>query len=219
MNLRKQVSLLAAVTLVAFYAIFFSAADMNLPGNHQGYAPEQPIAFSHRVHSGDLQMSCLYCHPGAEKSPVAGIPAATTCMNCHRYVTGSWDESQIEQQLAQQEDRDARFIISSELAKLYQSVEFDTDQMSYQEEQGPRPIEWIRVHQLPDFVYFDHRSHVTAGVSCQTCHGPVETMERVTQVSNLSMGWCVNCHRDVNNGLVKELEGRSPSTECGVCHY
>jgi hypothetical protein len=219
MKLSKQIGLLAALVLVAFYAIFFSVADINLPGNHQGFTPEQPIAFSHRLHSGDLQMECLYCHSGAETSPVAGIPAATTCMNCHRFVTGSWDETQIEQQQAQQEDREARFIISEELAKLYQAVGFDSDLMGYPEEKNPQPIEWIRVHQLPDFVYFDHRPHLTAGVACQTCHGPVETMERVTQVSSLSMGWCVNCHRDVNDGLIKELEGRSASTECGVCHY
>ncbi len=219
MKLRKQLSLLAAVVLVASYVIFFSVADLNLPGNHQGYAPEQPISFSHRLHSGDLKMSCLYCHPGVEKSPVAGIPAATTCMNCHRFVTGGWDETQIQQQQDQLKNREVQFIISDELAKLYQSVGFDTDQMAYQEEMATGPIEWTRIHRLPDFVYFDHRPHVTAGVACQSCHGPVETMERVAQISTLSMGWCVNCHRDVNNGLVPELVGRVASTECGVCHY
>ncbi len=219
MKLNKQFGLLAVVGLVAFYAIFFSAADINLPGNHQGYAPEQPISFSHRLHSGDLEMSCLYCHSGVEKSPVAGIPAAMTCMNCHRFVTGNWDETQIEQQRADQENRDARFIVSAELAKLYQSVGFNTEEMRYEDDALTRPIEWIRIHQLPDFVFFDHRSHVTAGVACQSCHGAVEAMERISQFSDLSMGWCVNCHRDVNNGLVSELQGKFASTECGVCHY
>ncbi len=218
-ELRKQISLLCAVGIIVVLAIFLSKADFRLPGNHQGFAPEQPIEFSHRLHSGDLGIQCLYCHSGVEQSRSAGIPSASTCMNCHRFVLGNWNETRIEQQKANEEDREVRPVVSSELIQLYQAVGFNSEEMRYEENNGGGSIEWVRVHRLPDFVYFDHRPHYTAGVTCQTCHGPVETVERVSQYSDLSMGWCLNCHRDVNNGSVPELVGRFASTQCGVCHY
>ena len=218
-EIRSQISILVALLVVIFYVIFFSTVDINLPGNHQGFTPEQPIQFSHRLHSGDLRIECLYCHTAVRQSRSAGIPSASICMNCHQFVTGNWNETRVEQQKAEEEGRDVQPTVSLELEKLYRAVGFNSEGMKYQRDRSGESIEWIRVHRLPDFVYFDHRPHYTAGVSCQSCHGPVETMERVSQERDLSMGWCVNCHRDVNNGILPELSGNFASTECGVCHY
>ncbi|HWQ55731.1 MAG TPA: cytochrome c3 family protein [Bryobacteraceae bacterium] len=182
------------------------AAMFHLPGNHQDYEPVQPIAYSHRLHAGELQMQCQYCHFGAESSRHAGIPPANVCMNCHRTVTAPLGAVRAEDELAQKEKRAPRPVVSAELRKLYDAVE------------SGRPVAWTRVHSLPDFVYFDHRAHVNASVACQQCHGPVETMERVRQVSDLSMGWCVNCHREANR---TGIAGRrvNASTNCSTCHY
>lgn len=176
-----------------------------LPGNQQGYEPEQPIAFSHRQHAGELQISCVYCHSGAEKGRHAGIPATSVCMNCHKSVTASSG--------ALKENPKA---VSVELRKLFDSYGLDDNLKRVVAK--ARPIAWARVHELPDFAYFDHRAHVHAGVACQKCHGPVETMERVTQVENLSMGWCVNCHRDAN---IHGVAGKkvNASLDCANCHY
>lgn len=200
-------------TIVLLVALFFSLltlaprlASFHLPGNHQGYEPEQPIPYSHRLHAGDLQIACQYCHYGAEKSRHAGIPAASVCMNCHQNVKASLAAVQTEEELAKKEGRKPQPPISKKLAKLFEAV------------QKNQPIEWVKVHNLPDFVFFDHRSHVAAGVSCQRCHGPVETMERVRQVESLSMGWCVNCHREVNQNGVGGKKVHA-SLDCAACHY
>src|SRR5262252_10612315 len=121
-------------------------------GNQQGYEPVQPINFSHKLHAGDNQINCLYCHSSAERSAVAGIPAASTCMNCHSQVKKD----------------------SPEIQKISQALASNT------------PIEWIRVHRLPDHAKFDHSRHVAAGVKCQQCHGAIETMYRVSQFETLS---------------------------------
>jgi hypothetical protein len=201
------------LTIVLGFAVVFSAmllvsraAMFHLPGNHQGYEPVQPIAYSHRLHAGELQIQCQYCHFGADKSRHAGIPPAGVCMNCHRFVTAPLGAVRAEDDLAEKEKRPPRSVVSPELRKLYDAVN------------GARPITWTRIHSLPDFVYFDHRPHVNAGVACQQCHGPVESMERVRQVSDLSMGWCVNCHRDANR---TGIAGRrvNASTNCSTCHF
>lgn len=189
----------------------------HLPGNQQGYEPKQPLAFSHRLHAGDLQISCLYCHASAEKSRHAGFPASSLCMNCHKFVTASMGATRAEDELAKSENRKARRVVSPELAKLYESLGLD-DKLQADPHKTPTPLHWIRVHNLPDFAYFDHRAHVHAGVSCQHCHGPVETMESVRQVERLSMGWCVNCHRDVNHKGVNGKPVRA-SLDCAACHY
>jgi hypothetical protein len=192
-------------------------ANWRLPGNHQDYEPVQPIAFSHRVHAGDLQVPCLYCHYGAEKSRHAGIPPANVCMNCHRFVTAPIGAVRAEDDLARQQGRPPRRVISPELAKLYAALGLD-DALQPDPSRRPTPIAWVKVSNVPDFVYFDHRPHVAAGVTCQTCHGPVETMERVRQVQAFSMGWCVNCHRQAT---AQGVGGRAvrASTDCGSCHY
>jgi hypothetical protein len=188
-----------------------------LPGNQQGYEPVQPIAFSHRLHAGELEISCLYCHGDAEKGRHAGIASATACMNCHRFITAPARDKQAEEDLAQEEQRPPRILISPELAKLYAALGLD-EKLQRDPTESPLPIHWVKVHNLPAFTRFDHRAHVNAGVACQRCHGAVESMERVRQVQDLSMGWCVQCHRDANeNGM----GGRPvhPSNDCTTCHH
>jgi hypothetical protein len=171
-------------------------------------------------------------------------------MNCHRFVSATMGAVRAEDEQAKKENRTPRLIISPEIQKLYDAVGFvpSTQSSSLNRPQGIQsaiadhrrpatPIAWIKVHNLPDFVYFDHRPHVNAGVSCQTCHGPVETMERVRQVQDLSMGWCVNCHRQVDRAGIDgkgeftslpapAATGPKPvthrvyaSTDCQTCHY
>lgn len=201
------------ITIILGVAVGFSglllvsrAAMFHLPGNHQGYEPVQPIAYSHRLHAGELQIQCRYCHFGADKSRHAGIPPASVCMNCHKFVTASLGAVRAEDADAEKEKRAPRPVVSAELRKLYDAYN------------AGKPIAWNRIHSLPDFVYFDHRPHVAAGVACQQCHGPVESMERVRQAADLTMGWCVNCHRESSR---TGIAGRAvhPSINCSTCHY
>jgi len=187
------------------------------PGNQQGYEPEQPIAFSHRLHAGELQISCLYCHYGAEKSRHAGIPAASICMTCHRFVTASQKVMIPEILEARKANRTPRPVIAPELQKLYTALGLDIN-LERDPHATPQPIAWVKVHNLPAYTCFDHRAHLRAGVACQRCHGPVESMERLRQISDLSMGWCVNCHRETP---IPGVNGRAawPSTACGTCHH
>lgn len=127
-----------------------------------GYRPEQPVAYSHRLHAGDLGLDCRYCHVGVESSPVASVPPTNVCMNCHQLV--------------------GRDLESLEPVRASAAEE--------------RPIRWVRVHDLPDYSYFDHSLHLQAGIGCSSCHGDVASMEVVTQVKPLSMAWCLECHRD-----------------------
>jgi hypothetical protein len=188
-----------------------------LPGNQQGYEPEQPIAFSHRQHAGDMQISCLYCHFGAESSRHAGIPSPASCMACHRFVTAPQKALVQELLEARKAKRAPQPVVSPELQKLYDALGLD-DKLMPDPSKKPKPIAWVKVHYLPAFTCFDHRSHTNAGVACQRCHGPVETMERVRQVEDLSMGWCVNCHRETGR---TDPAGKpvQPSTDCATCHH
>ncbi len=189
-----------------------------LPGNDEGHAPVQPLAFSHRVHAGDLGMDCFFCHSGAERSRHAGIPALSVCMKCHQHVTAGWGEVVTERERAQAEEREPRRVISSELAKLYAALALD-DELLPLPDSEPRSIEWVRVHGMADFVFFDHSVHVARGVSCQTCHGPVQSMERVRQHSSFSMGTCVTCHRSSTPDAAGPNRWRShASTDCVTCH-
>jgi len=175
-------------------------------GVQQGYAPKQPIAFSHKLHAGDNKIDCNYCHTGVTKSKNANIPSPNICMNCHSAITKGPNTG------------------TAEIEKIYAAVEDD------------KPIEWVRVHNLPDLAYFNHSQHVVVGkLACQTCHGPVEEMDVVRQHSLLTMGWCVNCHRKTplqtkGNGyydkLVELHEGKEPmkvvdngGIDCAKCHY
>ncbi len=183
MNLRTGV-IFSAVSTVLAVAIYFPTLTFRQPSNQQGYAPIQPINFSHKIHAGDNKIPCLYCHFGAEKSAVAGIPPANVCMNCHSEVLKQ----------------------SPEVQKIAHAI------------QSHQPIVWIKVHNLPRFVAFNHSRHVSVGVPCQTCHGPVETMDRVAQVQDLSMGWCVNCHRTYRASTIAGKTVQA-STDCVVCHH
>ncbi|MBX2846620.1 MAG: c-type cytochrome [Saprospiraceae bacterium] len=171
--------LLGFLSLLAFgflgYSLYVNAANL---GRSQGYAPEQPIAFSHKLHAGTLEINCQYCHSSAAVSKSASIPSMNICMNCHKQVeAGPTGETQ-------------------QIAKIYEATGWNTETLAYDLEPGA-PIEWDRIHNLPDHVFFSHAQHVSAGgIECQTCHGPVEEMEVLTQYSNLSMGWCINCHRE-----------------------
>jgi len=146
----------------------------------QGYAPEQPIPFSHQQHAGDLHIDCKYCHFNADRGKHAGVPPMATCLGCHGADKG-----------AVRADRPT-------IKKLLEIA----DKRSYDDETGVAHdggvVHWKRVHKLPDFVYFSHQWHVGAGVACQTCHGPIETMPIVRQHATLTMGWCLDCHRSTN---------------------
>lgn len=200
------------LTIVLGVAVVFSALALvpqlrqaRLPGDHRGFEPVQPIEYSHRLHAGELGIPCLYCHSGAERSRYAGIPAASTCMNCHRFVKAKRATVRAEEELAKKEKRKPRLVVAPDIRRLEDAVRTAT------------PIRWKRIHQLPDFVYFDHRPHVAAGLECQKCHGPVETMERVRQMESLSMGWCVNCHRGRDGTRLAGLPVAA-SDDCARCH-
>lgn len=217
---QRTLALALATGIVAcLLMLTVGSRQFHLPDNQQGYEPDQPIAFSHLVHAGDLAIDCQYCHSSAETSRHAGIPAAETCMNCHRFVTAPFGAAGAEDKAAEAENREPRQIVSPEIQKIYDALAVDVkNKLAPIEGREPKPIDWIKVHNLPDFVYFDHRAHVVAGVECQKCHGPVETMQRVRQVESLSMGWCVNCHREVNE---QGLNGKTvnASTDCDACHH
>lgn len=207
-SVRKFVSHPAFVGVAAF--VFVSVAGqktldgMFTIGVQQGYAPEQPIPFSHKLHAGYYEIDCKYCHTGVEKSKNANIPSANICMNCHNSIRTT----------------------SPNMQKIYESIEKD------------EPIQWVRVHNLPDLAYFNHSQHVkVAGLDCENCHGEIKEMEVVQQHSLLTMGWCIDCHRETEinadneyyDRLVKihEAKGTKESLkaedigglECSKCHY
>jgi len=204
MRIRVIVLATGLVLVLASLATRLGAA--RLPGDHQGYAPAQPIAFSHRLHAGEMGLDCLYCHSGAERSRHAGVPPVALCMNCHKFVSAPIVDVRAEERRAAEENRKPRDVLSPEIAKIRAAYE------------SGEPVRWTQVHRVPDFVYFDHRRHVVAGVACAQCHGPVETMERVRQVETLSMGWCLDCHRA---GLVPDPLGNPlrATSDCAACHY
>jgi hypothetical protein len=218
MNSRITTYTLLVALLFSLLVLTQRVGGFRLPGNQQGYEPVQPIAYSHRLHAGELQIDCVYCHTGAETSRHAGIPPVATCMNCHRFVTTTWGAVRAEGDIAKEEGRKPETIVSSEIAKVYAAMALDKTGQLRDPNAEPAPITWTKVHNLPDFAYFDHRAHVNAGVACQSCHGPVETMERVRQFEDLSMGWCVNCHRQSN---VTGVKGKAvnASIDCATCHY
>lgn len=214
-----------AAALVLGGATVLSDANLRLPGDQQGYAPPQPIAFSHRLHAGELQIDCQYCHFGAETSRHAGVPPLQVCMNCHRAVTAGWDATLAERQAAVKEGRDPRRIVSDRLRPLLDASGLD-DAGKPDAAKSPHPVSWTRVHSLPSFVAFSHERHVTRGVACQACHGPVETMERIRQDAPLTMGWCIDCHRanaaEGTGVALPPVGARAEphvSTDCAVCHY
>jgi len=156
-------------------------------GRQQNYQPEQPIFFSHKVHPGNNQISCLYCHGGAWDSKMAGVPSLNVCMNCHAAINEYKGEALFR---ADGKEVDG----TAEIQKLYSYTGYDPKANKYTE--PGKQIEWVKIHNLPDHVYFNHSQHIRAGkVQCQTCHGSITQMNEVKQFAELSMGWCINCHR------------------------
>ncbi len=156
-------------------------------GRQQNYQPEQPIYYSHKVHAGTNQISCLYCHGGAWDSKHAGVPSLNVCMNCHAAINEYKGEPLYN---ADGKEVDA----NAEIKKLYSYTGYDPASGKYTE--PAKQIEWVKIHNLPDHVYFNHSQHIRAGkVQCQTCHGNITQMNEVKQFAELSMGWCINCHR------------------------
>ena len=166
-------------------------------GRQQKYQPEQPIYYSHKVHAGTNQISCLYCHGSAQDSKHAGIPSVNVCMNCHMAIKEYKGDPIVAE--------DGRNIDgTSEIQKLYKYAGWNPDTKTYNADNnsdgvpdGAQPIPWVKIHNLPDHVYFNHSQHIKVGKQqCQTCHGPIQEMPEVYQFSDLSMGWCINCHRE-----------------------
>ncbi len=213
------------VAAVAGLALVAGTADRRPLNVHTGYAPEQPIPYSHRLHAGELSIDCLYCHFGARTSRHAGIPPTGLCMNCHAQVTSSLDALLAERGIAEAEDREPERVVSAPIQALYDALALDADGQPTGAE--PRSIPWVRVHALPDFVAFDHSVHVARGVACQSCHGPVQSMERVRQETDLGMGWCVDCHRRSPRdpaalappGGARLDPPHHVTTDCVACHY
>jgi mono/diheme cytochrome c family protein len=189
-------------------------------GVQQGYQPTQPINYSHKLHAGQYEIDCNYCHTGVRKSKSANIPSPNICMNCHSNIKNVGGQPGI----------------STEISKIYAAVDYNPETGEYGN--NTKPIEWVRIHNLPDLAYFNHSQHVAvAEIECQTCHGPIQEMDVVYQYSNLTMGWCINCHRetDVNtkgnayyDKLVKLHKDKSKEPmkvedigglECSKCHY
>ena len=188
-------------------------------GITQNYKPAQPIEFSHKVHAGEQGIDCNYCHSSARKGKHSNIPSANVCMNCHANIVEGPKHG------------------TKEIAKIYKAVGYDVDSRSYIEGYEQQPIKWVRIHNLPNHAYFNHSQHVVAGnIECQECHGAIEEMDVVYQQEKLTMGWCINCHRDSKIDLdnpyyheydewvekhkkadlsVEDIGG----LECGKCHY
>ncbi|MEP6926546.1 MAG: cytochrome c3 family protein [Ginsengibacter sp.] len=185
----KAYLLIIVIVLFLFGGYFLVEGAMGL-GRQQGYQPVQPIYYSHKVHAGDNQISCLYCHGGAQDSKHANIPSVNVCMNCHMAVKDYGGKP------LTREDGTA-VNPNAEIQKLYQYAGWNVNSKTY--DKPGKPIEWVRIHNLPDLVYFNHSQHVKVGrVQCQTCHGEIQKMGEVKQFADLSMGWCVNCHRTSN---------------------
>ncbi|HJY23679.1 MAG TPA: c-type cytochrome [Hanamia sp.] len=185
----KTYLLLVVIVLFLSGGYFLVEGAMGL-GRQKGYQPVQPIFYSHEVHAGVNQISCLYCHGGAQDSKHASIPSVNVCMNCHMSVKEYTGEPILRE--------DGTTVnANEEIQKLYKYAGWNPDTKTY--DKPGKPIEWVKIHNLPDHVYFNHSQHVKVGqVACQTCHGEIQKMPEVHQFADLSMGWCINCHRTTN---------------------
>jgi hypothetical protein len=188
---QNQFLVLVSVIFLLLSSAYFVYGYLSQVGVDQGYEPVQPIHYSHRIHAGDNGIDCKYCHSSARVSKHSGIPSLNICMNCHKSINKGTNTGQ------QEGIREYGVDYNAEIQKLYKAVGWDETEQSYTG--VTEPVKWIRIHNLPDFAYFNHSQHVeVAGVQCQTCHGPVEEMEIMYQYSPLTMGWCINCHRETN---------------------
>ena len=220
--------LITSIFLIIASGYFVFAYLMQI-GVDQNYQPIQPIHFSHRIHAGSNQINCKYCHSASRVSKTAGVPSLNVCMNCHKTI------GEVSDTTATADHTKAFY--DGEINKLYTAVGWDKATQKYNGH--TQPVKWIRIHNLPDFVYFNHSQHVTvAGIECQVCHGPVQTFEIQKQFSPLTMGWCINCHRKTEvkmegnayydkihaelskkYGVDKLTAAQMGGLECGKCHY
>ena len=183
---------IALATIIVFVLVGFYITEGAVGlGRQKAYEPKQPIYYSHRVHAGINQISCLYCHGNAWESRHAAVPSVNVCMNCHKAIQ-SYEKG------PKLYDVDGNEINGTvEIQKLYKYAGFDPANAAKWNPSMAKPVEWVRIHSLPDHVYFNHSQHVRAGnVQCQTCHGSITEMDEVKQFAELSMGWCINCHRE-----------------------
>src|SRR5690554_4655399 len=228
--IQNQFLVLVTVVLLLLASGYFVYGYFMQIGVDQGYAPVQPIHYSHRIHAGDNGIDCKFCHSSARVSKTSGIPSLNVCMNCHKSISEVSEETFAE-------GKTYGVDYNEEIQKLYAATGWNPDEQSYTGE--PQPVKWIRIHNLPDFAYFNHAQHVTVGgIECQTCHGPVESMEIMSQFAPLTMGWCITCHKDTNvdlanneyyakiheelskkYGVEKLTIAEMGGLECGKCHY
>ncbi len=233
---QNQFLVLVTVIFLLLSGAYFAYGWMMQIGVDQGYAPIQPIHYSHKIHAGDNKIECKYCHSSARVSKHSGIPSLNVCMNCHKsiYEYKGNPEGPSAEDLANGYTND---FYTGEIKKLYKAVGWDEENQKYTGDS--QPVEWVRIHNLPDLAYFNHSQHVSvAGIECQTCHGPVEEMEIMYQYAPLTMGWCINCHRETNvkvednayyakiheelskkYGVENLTAADLGGLECGKCHY
>ncbi len=196
---RNKVTItLLTIVVLCFSGYWLVNGAVNL-GRQTNYMPQQPIFYSHKVHAGINQINCLYCHSGAEKSKHAMIPSTNVCMNCHKQISEYTGAE--EHPLVTAEGKTVNG--TAEIQKLYQYAGWNTDKKDYNRDAAGNILatspEWVKIHNLPDHVYFNHSQHVAVGkIPCQQCHGNVEEMDEVFQMAPLSMGWCINCHRQTS---------------------
>ena len=226
---KNQFLVLVSSIFLLLASGYFVYAFLMQVGVDQNYEPIQPIHYSHKIHAGDNEINCKYCHSAARVSKNAGIPSLNVCMNCHKNI------SEVAESTATPEYSKAFY--DAQIQKLYDAVGWDKAKQAYTGK--TQPVKWVRIHNLPDFVYFNHSQHVNvAGVECQTCHGPVQEFEIMKQYSKLTMGWCVDCHRKTDvkmegnayydkihaelskkYGVEKLTAAQMGGLECGKCHY
>ena len=226
---KNQFLVLVTAIFLLLASAYFVYGFLMQVGVDQNYEPIQPIHYSHKIHAGDNEINCKYCHSAARVSKNAGIPSLNVCMNCHKNI------AEVAETTATPEYSKAFY--DEQIQKLYTAVGWDKATQSYTGK--TQPVKWVRIHNLPDFVYFNHSQHVTvAGIECQTCHGPVETYEIQKQFAPLTMGWCINCHRKTEvkmegndyytkiheelskkYGVDKLTAAQMGGLECGKCHY
>jgi len=227
---QNQFLVFVSVVFLLLSSAYFAYGYLMQVGVDQGYMPVQPIHYSHKIHAGDNQIECKYCHSSARVSKNSGIPSLNVCMNCHKNIAEYNGEEDLENGYTKD-------FYTKEIKKLYAAVGWDEENQRYTGES--KPVKWVRIHNLPDFVYFNHAQHVEVGqIECQTCHGPVEEMEIMYQYAPLTMGWCINCHRETNvkvesneyyakiheelskkYGVEKLTVAQMGGLECGKCHY
>ena len=228
--IQNQFLVMTSVILLLLSSAYFIYGYLMQIGVDQGYMPLQPIHYSHKIHAGANQIECKYCHSSARVSKHSGIPSLNVCMNCHQNIAEYNGEEDFENGYTKD-------FYTKEIKKLYAAVGWDEENQRYTGE--TQPVKWVRIHNLPDFVYFNHAQHVEVGeIECQKCHGPVEEMEIMYQHSSLTMGWCINCHRETNvktesneyyakihealskkYGVEKLTVAQMGGLECGKCHY